>query len=413
MSASSIHKIWEAVLALDGMCLQAHAHMAAAAVAAVLQVRDAGTGDLCELTAQALLLCKAGLSSCDAFSECVPRRWAATDAQYESRVRAALELNMGLVLDFCCHLPDDAISHYEAAARLDGSDRRVWQLWASCAARDPSLADDDARYAATSAVHQLAVHRGLWLRVDQRPLQLLPELASGAMPWHDARAHPICRTLETHFAKIKAEGIALLHAHTSPFIDNRNAASARGLALLSSPPSGLAASITRRHEGANEVASPTGGEGVAVRRSHGWRDVSLYVNGRRHDTNAVLAPFTTALLGGDEGGMLMDGSSCPYGSAFFSLLEAGARLRPHCGPTNARLRAHLPLVVPAGDCAMRVGSWPARSWAEGEVSCAHTHVQMDCKACGRGRAWFVGYLRTPDCVGRFHSSPRVLTGVSL
>jgi hypothetical protein len=44
------------------------------------------------------------------------------------------------------------------------------------------------------------------------------------------------------------------------------------------------------------------------------------------------------------------------GSAFFSLLSPGARLRPHCGPTNARLRAHLGLVVPEGDCAMRVGS---------------------------------------------------------
>lgn len=48
------------------------------------------------------------------------------------------------------------------------------------------------------------------------------------------------------------------------------------------------------------------------------------------------------------------------GSAFFSLLAPGARLRPHCGPTNARLRAHLGLIVPEGDCAMRVGSAPPR-----------------------------------------------------
>ena len=40
------------------------------------------------------------------------------------------------------------------------------------------------------------------------------------------------------------------------------------------------------------------------------------------------------------------------GSAYFSLLSPGARLRPHCGPTNARLRVHVPLRVPAEAAAV-------------------------------------------------------------
>ena len=39
----------------------------------------------------------------------------------------------------------------------------------------------------------------------------------------------------------------------------------------------------------------------------------------------------------------------------------------YCGPTNARLRAHLGLVVPEGDCRIRVGDAPPRPWVTGEV----------------------------------------------
>lgn len=36
------------------------------------------------------------------------------------------------------------------------------------------------------------------------------------------------------------------------------------------------------------------------------------------------------------------------GQAKFSALYPFTHIRPHCGPTNARLRAHLGLVVPIG-----------------------------------------------------------------
>jgi len=43
------------------------------------------------------------------------------------------------------------------------------------------------------------------------------------------------------------------------------------------------------------------------------------------------------------------------GESTFSALHAGAHLLPHCGSTNVRLTAHLPLVVPGGACSIRVG----------------------------------------------------------
>jgi hypothetical protein len=40
------------------------------------------------------------------------------------------------------------------------------------------------------------------------------------------------------------------------------------------------------------------------------------------------------------------------------------RIWPHCGPTNARLRLHLPIAVPAGEFTLSVGG-ERRRWREG------------------------------------------------
>ena len=36
----------------------------------------------------------------------------------------------------------------------------------------------------------------------------------------------------------------------------------------------------------------------------------------------------------------------PPGRTYLSLMTAGTEVRAHCGPTNHRLRVHLPLVLP-------------------------------------------------------------------
>ena len=64
-------------------------------------------------------------------------------------------------------------------------------------------------------------------------------------------------------------------------------------------------------------------------------------------------PTTTALI--DSTPSLF--SQNPFGYAFFSTQAGGGLIAPHAGPTNARLRVHLPLVLPpsGGSCGIRVG----------------------------------------------------------
>jgi aspartyl/asparaginyl beta-hydroxylase (cupin superfamily) len=52
-------------------------------------------------------------------------------------------------------------------------------------------------------------------------------------------------------------------------------------------------------------------------------------------------------------------------TAVFSILDANTRIPPHVGVNNARLIAHLPLIVPPG-CGFRVGS-ETREWVPGEA----------------------------------------------
>ena len=40
----------------------------------------------------------------------------------------------------------------------------------------------------------------------------------------------------------------------------------------------------------------------------------------------------------------------PFDYAFFSVLQPGSRIRPHCGPTNLRIRCHLALEESSPEC---------------------------------------------------------------
>jgi ornithine lipid ester-linked acyl 2-hydroxylase len=54
-----------------------------------------------------------------------------------------------------------------------------------------------------------------------------------------------------------------------------------------------------------------------------------------------------------------------HGAAGFSVLAPGARIAPHEGWPGSFLRFHLPLIVPAGDCGLRVADTRVR-WQEGQ-----------------------------------------------
>ncbi len=97
-----------------------------------------------------------------------------------------------------------------------------------------------------------------------------------------------------------------------------------------------------------------------LNHSRNWSGFHLYANGEPVAEHLAQCPRTAEALA------LVDAVDiaglCP--NAMFSALAPGAHIPPHTGETNARLVAHLPLVVPER-CSYRVGyDW--RQWQEGK-----------------------------------------------
>jgi aspartyl/asparaginyl beta-hydroxylase (cupin superfamily) len=98
-----------------------------------------------------------------------------------------------------------------------------------------------------------------------------------------------------------------------------------------------------------------------LNHSRTWTAFHLYRAGKPVPENLERCPKTAEAL------RLVDqvhlAGTCP--NAMFSVLQPKAHIPPHHGESNARLVAHLPLVVP-DNCLFRVG-YDNRRWVEGEV----------------------------------------------
>lgn len=77
-----------------------------------------------------------------------------------------------------------------------------------------------------------------------------------------------------------------------------------------------------------------------------WHVFYLFLHNVDFKPNRLLCPETVAAIEaiGDQ-----------YDHAFFSALAPQTHIKKHHGPTNKKLRCHLPLVVPEGKCRLRVG----------------------------------------------------------
>jgi len=93
-----------------------------------------------------------------------------------------------------------------------------------------------------------------------------------------------------------------------------------------------------------------------------WDALFFYRHGERFDANCARCPVTTAALERLPRVAIRDHGP----EILFSLLRPGAHILPHRGVTNARVVAHLPLVVPPG-CALHVLGEEPHAWREGEV----------------------------------------------
>lgn len=99
-------------------------------------------------------------------------------------------------------------------------------------------------------------------------------------------------------------------------------------------------------------------EGDALVGRGEWRLLRLFRDGRRFDEHCAQCPTTMRLLESIPGAL-------EAGSAYFSMLRPRTHVRPHCGPTNTRIRCHLPLRVPRG-AVLRVAG-QARPWRRGRA----------------------------------------------
>eukprot|EP01065_Artemidia_motanka_P038801 TRINITY_DN47654_c0_g1_i1.p1 TRINITY_DN47654_c0_g1~~TRINITY_DN47654_c0_g1_i1.p1 ORF type:complete len:369 (+),score=117.82 TRINITY_DN47654_c0_g1_i1:53-1108(+) len=145
---------------------------------------------------------------------------------------------------------------------------------------------------------------------------------------------------------------------------------------------GHAGAVTRAAEQLAEAASAMSAEWAAFRaagqrlsanaetgRLGGgqWREKPLLQEGVRADcgTFASTFPKTAAAM------LRAAGPRMPKGYAGFSLLGAGGRIAPHCGPSNHRWRFHVGVTVPPDcadpeTCGIRVAN-SSRGWKAGEV----------------------------------------------
>jgi aspartyl/asparaginyl beta-hydroxylase (cupin superfamily) len=98
-----------------------------------------------------------------------------------------------------------------------------------------------------------------------------------------------------------------------------------------------------------------------LNHSSRWSAYHLWQNGQPVEENLENCPAIAKLL--------EDVELCELGgigpNVFFSALAPITRVPPHHGATNARVIAHLPLIVPE-DCGLRVG-FEERCWREGEI----------------------------------------------
>lgn len=107
------------------------------------------------------------------------------------------------------------------------------------------------------------------------------------------------------------------------------------------------------------------GEPVAqwsqLNHSNRWSSYPFYAQGKPVEEHLARCPVTAEALAGVE---LADIEAlCP--NVMFSVLAPQTSIPPHYGETNARLVAHLPLVVPPG-CSYQVG-YEHRHWRVGET----------------------------------------------
>lgn len=109
-----------------------------------------------------------------------------------------------------------------------------------------------------------------------------------------------------------------------------------------------------------ELASVAGGEmchdeAATLIERGSWNRYDFYYLGLPIGDALERCPITAAAIARIPGADVL--------GTYFSIIRPGSLIKPHFGPTNARLTCHLPLIVPEG-CGIVVGG-ETRSWSVG------------------------------------------------
>ncbi len=137
-----------------------------------------------------------------------------------------------------------------------------------------------------------------------------------ARPWHDPSEFPLARLLVDHDEEIRRELAGLDGSAFHP-------------------------------------------ESERIGRTGSWDVFLLFERGRKNADNCARCPVTTRLIETNNTVRTL------AGLIYFSRMKPGTHIAPHRGPTNMRLRCHLGIRIPQGDCAIRVDG-ETRAWREGE-----------------------------------------------
>lgn len=95
---------------------------------------------------------------------------------------------------------------------------------------------------------------------------------------------------------------------------------------------------------------------VSSENKKAWKVFSFIFFNMKFPENAKLCPKTAELIYS-----IPEIISCDY-----SYLKPYTHILPHKGYSRMVLRCHLPLIVPEGDCAIRIGD-ETRKWEEGKL----------------------------------------------
>ena len=96
----------------------------------------------------------------------------------------------------------------------------------------------------------------------------------------------------------------------------------------------------------------------SIKRSGSWQVLMLYERGRKNQANCDLCPTITRIIERNNTVKTL------AGLMYVSRMSPHTAIQAHHGPTNMRLRCHLGIQVPGGDCAIKVGE-EIRHWEEG------------------------------------------------